>query len=198
MQNNRIANAFKVLQERDRIKLCFIAVLQALLSFLDLFAVFTFGLLGLLLIQGANSSGNSGVSDTIFKVLPLDGKDLKIQFLILGVVTSFLFLLKTIFASILSRKILYFLNRRGAEISADMISKLLAGSLNDIQKLTSQEIIYSLTRGVESITVSVIATTLVLVSDISLVFVLGFALLFVDSLTAIVTIIFFVVIAIIK
>jgi ABC-type multidrug transport system fused ATPase/permease subunit len=197
MQNNRVANVFKVLQKRDRIKLCFIAVLQALLSFLDLFAIFTFGLLGLLLIQGANSSGNSGVSDIIFKVLPLDGKELKIQFLILGVVTSFLFLLKTIFASILSRKILYFLNRRGAEISADMISKLLAGSLNDIQKLTSQEIIYSLTRGVESITVSVIATTLVLVSDISLVFVLGFALLFVDPLTAAATIIFFVVIGIV-
>jgi ABC-type multidrug transport system fused ATPase/permease subunit len=107
------------------------------------------------------------------------------QALVLGVIAVVLLIGRTLLSIFFTRRILFFFSRRGAKISADLISRLLSQSLLIIQAKTTQEILYSVTRGVELITLQVLATSVVLVSDVSLLFIMGVGLFVVDPTTAI-------------
>ena len=83
------------------------------------------------------------------------------------------------------RKTLFFLSRRSAAISSDLISRLLTKPLNIIQRKTTQETIYTLTNGVNAITIGVIGTIVSIISDASILFIMSIGLLAVDVFTAI-------------
>jgi ABC-type multidrug transport system fused ATPase/permease subunit len=92
---------------------------------------------------------------------------------------------------IFARRTLYFLSRRGARISSSLVSKLLSQTLLSIQARTTQETLYAVTRGVDSITLGVIGITVTLISDISLLFVMTIGLLIVDPTIAVSTVVVF-------
>jgi ABC-type multidrug transport system fused ATPase/permease subunit len=83
------------------------------------------------------------------------------------------------------------LSRRGARISSSLISKLLSQDLLTIQRRTTQETLYAVTRGVDSITLGVIGITVTLISDISLLAVMTIGLLVVDPVIAMSTVVVF-------
>jgi ABC-type multidrug transport system fused ATPase/permease subunit len=84
-----------------------------------------------------------------------------------------------------TRKILFFLSRRGAKISANLTSRLLSQQLLIIQSRTIQETLFAITSGVSIITLQILATSAVLASDISLLIVMAIGLLVLDPTTAI-------------
>jgi ABC-type multidrug transport system fused ATPase/permease subunit len=86
---------------------------------------------------------------------------------------------------------------RGAAISADLVSRFLAQPLLVIQRWSSQEALYSVTRGVEVITLEVIALSVVLIADVALLVILITGLFIVDPVTSVGTVIIFGAIAIV-
>jgi len=91
---------------------------------------------------------------------------------------------RTLFSVYFTRKILFFFSRRGAEISATLISKLLSKSLLEIQSRSSQDLVFAVTRGVELIVMQVFATAVVLTADVSLLLIMTISLFILSPITA--------------
>jgi len=168
-----VGRSARLLTKAERRKVLAVAILQVLFGLLDLLGIAAVGMLGALAISGIGSQqpGNR-VSDAL-SLLGLENQPLQVQATIIGLVAAFLLIGKTIITVIFSRKIVFFLSRRGARISATLIDKLLSKSLLVVQKRSHQQTVYSLTAGVEAITIGILYTAVTILSDVSLLLILS-------------------------
>ena len=190
-QFSTIGRSVSVLSPVDQRKILAVTVVQVFMGTLDLLGVLVIGLLGALSINGIQSSDPDSRLAAILQFLHVSERPFQTQALVLGTIAVVLLIGRTLLSIFFTRRILFFFSRRGAKLSADLISRLLSQSLLFIQARTTQDILYSVTRGVELITLQVLATTVVLVSDVSLLIILGIGLFVVDPTTAIGTSIVF-------
>ena len=181
----------RILTKSDRKKMIAIAIIQICLSFLDLLGVLTIGLLGALAVNGIQTGIQSGNVATVLQFLHVSELSFQAQALSLGVTAVVLFVGRTVLSIFFTRRILFFFSRRGAAISTNLVSRLLSQPLVLIQSKSTPEILYALTNGVDFITLNILATAMVLVSDVSLLTVIGMGLLVVDASTAIGSLILF-------
>jgi len=182
---------FSVLNRRDKIKIVFIVIIQIVLGALDLLGVLAFGLLSTVLISQDNEKPLFAETIDLMGALNLSSQSIQSQAIILGIASLVLLISRTFISIFFTRRILFFLSRRGATISADLVSRLLSKPLLDVQSRTSQETVYAITKGVESIALNVLATAVVLSADFSLLLVMSLGLLWVDPTTAIGTLLIF-------
>ena len=190
-KQSSLVRAIQVLSRTDRHKVIAITIVQILLSGLDLLGVMAIGLLGALSVSGIQSRTPDNQVQTALRFLHIQNVSFQSQAIILGVVAVLLLVGRTILSIIFTRRILFFLSRRGAKVSADLVSRLLSQPLLVVQSRTIQETVYSLTTGVELIVLQVLATTIVWISDLSLLFVMFAGLLIVDPLTAVTTLLIY-------
>jgi ABC-type multidrug transport system fused ATPase/permease subunit len=179
-----MARSIRVMSPSDKRKIVAVAILQICLGALDLLGVLVIGLLGALSVSGLQSGQQGDRIGSILQLFRLSGMPFQTQAAILGISAVALLVGRTLLSVFFTRRILFFFSRRGAKISADLVSRLLSQSLLTIQAKTTQETLYSVTRGVEFITIQVLAVSVVLVADISLLFIMGVGLFAVDPVTA--------------
>lgn len=184
VKNSTITRSFWVLDKSDRKKLYFVTCVQIATSLLDLLGVIAIGLLGAIALASNQVVAQDARLESILSFLNLSELEFQLQVGILGSAGVFLLVGRTLFSVFFTRRILFFLSRRGAKISADTISRLLSQSLLVIQSRTTQEMLYSVTKGVELIVLQVLAVTIVLISDFSLLLMMTIGLLVVDPKTA--------------
>jgi len=180
-----LSKCFQLLSTADRRKLSLMALLQLLLSMLDLLGVALIGIVATIAISGI---GSNGPTSNILKILDLLGISefsFQSQTAILGISAVLIMVIRTLLSVFFVRKTLFFLSRRGAAISSELFSKVLAQSLQGIQKHSVQEYVYSLTFGIEVITLRILAQFVTLVSDGSLLIVMAVGLIYVDPVMAI-------------
>ena len=194
-RNSGVGRSASLLSQGDRRKVFFVIVIQISLGILDLLGVVAIGLLGTLSVAGLQSHVPSGRVSSALKLLGLAEASLQTQTIFLGVSAVSLLVGRTLLSIFFTRRILFFLSRRGAKISADLISKLLSQPLLIVQEKTSQETLFAVTRGVEMIIMQVLGTLVVLISDVSLLVVMTLGLLIIDPSTAIGTFLVFLLIA---
>jgi ABC-type multidrug transport system fused ATPase/permease subunit len=89
-------------------------------------------------------------------------------------------IIKTFSSLYLNKKIIFFLSRRSAIMSANLTSNLFKKSFNEIKHQGGQKLIYSLTNGVDRINIGVLATSVALIADFALLIILLTGLLFVS------------------
>lgn len=176
---------FQVLARKDRRKIVIVTVLQVCIGILDLFGVIAIGLLGALSVADLQSENPSNRVTDALNFLHLSNSPFQTQALVLAVTAVILLVGRTVISIYFTRRILFFLSNRGAQISANLVSRLLSQSLVHIQRRTSQETLFAVTRGVEYITLQIIAPAIVLVSDIALLLVMAIGLFLIDPLTAV-------------
>ena len=174
-----------VLFPKDRIKVGIVAFLQVLMSLLDLLGVLAIGLLGALSVTGLQENVPGKRVNSVLQMLHISDLSFQTQTAILGIGALTFLVGRTCLSIFFTRRILFFFSRRGAKISADLVSRLLSQPLLIVQTRTSQETLYALTRGVELIVLQVLATSIVLIADISLLIVMAVGLFVIDSSTAI-------------
>ena len=191
LRNSLLSRAFNVLSRADRRKIIAITVLQILMGGLDLFGVIAIGLLGALSVTGLQSSNPGNRVSAVLKILHIQEAPFQEQAVILGISAVILLVGRTILSIFFTRRTLFFLSRRGAKISADLISRLLSQPLLIVQSRTMQETVYAVTTGVERIVLQVLATTVVWIADLALLVVMMIGLLVVDPVTAISTLLVF-------
>lgn len=186
--------AFQVLSRKDRQKILIVVVLQVFIGVLDLLGVIAIGILGALSVTSVQSQQPGSQVTAALEFLQLTDSSFEFQILVLSVGAVVLMVSRTVISIVFTRRILFFLSNRGAAISATLVSRLLSQSLIVIQKRTSQETLFAVTRGVEYVTLQILAPAVVLVSDVALLLVMGIGLFVIDPITAVIT--FFVFIAI--
>jgi ABC-type bacteriocin/lantibiotic exporter with double-glycine peptidase domain len=125
------------------------------------------------------------------EILHIGGAAFQTQLLILGMSAVVLLVGRTVLSIFFTRRILFFLSRRGAKISAELVSRLLSQPLLFVQSRTTQETVYAVTSGVERIVLQVLASTVVWIADFALLVVMILGLLIVDPVTAISTLVVF-------
>lgn len=187
LRHSALTRAFKVLSRTDKRKLAVITLLQVLIGGLDLLGVLAIGLLGALSVTGLQSNDPGNQVKAALEFLQIESQSFQNQAIILGLGSIVVLVGRTILSIVFTRKTLFFLSRRGAKISAELISRLMSQPLLVVQSRSTQETIYALTTGVERIVLQVLATAVVWVSDLALLFIMIFGLLLVDPATAIST-----------
>jgi len=182
-----IGRSLRILPRADRTKVVAVVFLQIGLGFMDLAGIALAGVLGGLAISGVASRQPGNRVQGALDFLNLGQLPLQTQALVLGLAISVLMVGKTIVSILFTRRTIFFLSRRGAILSAVLISKLLGQPLQRVQERSMQQTMYSLTAGVNSITVGVLGTAVSLVADLSLLLVIAIGLFIVDALIAIST-----------
>jgi ABC-type multidrug transport system fused ATPase/permease subunit len=190
-----LGRAVKVLSRADRRKLIAVTALQVLMGGLDLLGVIAIGLLGALSVSGLQSRPPGDRVNAALEVLHIQDYSFENQALLLALGAAVLLVGRTILSIFFTRRILFFLSRRGAKISADLISRLLSQPLLVVQSRTTQETVYAVSTGVERIVLQVLATSVVWIADLALLVVMVAGLLIVDPVTALATFILFLIVA---
>jgi ABC-type multidrug transport system fused ATPase/permease subunit len=186
-----IVCSIQVLPRADHRKIVLVIALQVGLGFLDLMGVAAIGVLGALAVTGVQSTQPGNRVSATLELLGLSNLTFQSQVAVLGLSAASILVVRTVISVIVTRKIFYFLSRRGAVISSDLISRFLSQPLPKIQENSSQETLYAVTFGVTSITLGVLGTAITLVADISLLVIMLFALFVVDPVLAVTSIVFF-------
>lgn len=186
-EKSRLLRAVNILSKSDQKKVLVVIAIQIFLGFFDLLGVLVLGVLGALSVRGISDNKANDRIDSTLRLLHIDKFDFQKQAIILGLIAITLFVSRTILSIIFIRRILFFLSRRGAAISSDLIAKLLAQPLLVIQSRSTQETLFALTRGVEYVTMFILGTGVVLISDLSLLLVMTVGLFIVNPLIALST-----------
>jgi len=191
MKTSFYSRTLALLTRVDKVRLVAVMVIQIMLGILDLLGVGFLGILGALSISGIQSRPTSqGVMD-VLQTFNLERLQFQEQVTVLALLASLILISRTLLSIYLNRKVLYFLSRRGALISSQLIEKLLNQSLTQMQSKQSQESLYAVTNGVSYLTLGLLGTTATLFADASLLLILFLGLLFIDSILALSTLTFF-------
>ena len=194
---NVIRKSLDLLSKKEKQKLSFITMLQIISSFLDLLGIAVVGVLGAITVIGFGS-GQPGDRVSLFlSFLRLDESSLQTQALTLGLLAASILVLKTILSVWFTRRTLFFLSRRGASISSSLVERVLNLQLVDLQRKNTQDLLYSITTGVNLITMGVLGNAVTMVADFSLLIVMCAGLFILDPVIALGTFFFFGVLGII-
>ena len=186
-----VGQATDLLPTRDLKRVIAIIFVQIFMGLLDLFGVVMLGALGALSVQGLESKSAGNRVSILLGLLNIRHSSLQTQVMVIGLTAAALLIGKTILSVILIRRIYYFLSRKAAQISAETMSRLLTLNLLGIQKRTSQQILFMVTTGVQNLMIGVLATSVQILSDLSLLGIMVVGLIFVDPVMAIGTMFLF-------
>jgi ABC-type bacteriocin/lantibiotic exporter with double-glycine peptidase domain len=149
--------------------------------------VVAIGVLGTLTVFGIGSRTPGDRVNSVLRILSLENMTFQQQAAILGIFAAIIFIARTVFSIILTRRVLYFLGNRAASISAGATRKLLAQPLPLIQKRSPQEIAYLLGPGINAIMLGVLGLSANIISDVVLLIILVSGLLLVNPVIALIS-----------
>ncbi len=173
-----------VFSRKDKRKIGFVVILQTLLGGLDLLGVMLIGIIGALAVTGIQSSAPGNRVNSALKFFQLDGFTFQTQTAILGLAATIVLVCRTLLSVIFTRKILFFIGRRSAVISGNLVSRLLQQDILQINRLSIQQTIYASTTGVGAVTLGVVGTGVSVIADVSLLLVMSAGLFLVDPIIA--------------
>jgi ABC-type multidrug transport system fused ATPase/permease subunit len=191
-----ILRCIRILAKEDQRKIFLLSVMQTFLGALDLLGVAAIGALGALAVSGIQSKEPGNRVGSFLAFLHLDNISFQSQSAILGISASIILIGRTLISIKITRRTLYFLGRKAAFISEELIARFLSNPLTRVQATTVQTVLYSTTKGVELVTLGIIGTIAALVSDFAVLFFLFTGLFIVDPKIAVGTLIIFAVVGI--
>lgn len=172
-----IRKCMELLSPKDRKRVYLASLIQALTGFLDLLGIVILGIVGGLAVNGVQSHVPNGNLKRILEILGIQNRSLQFQVALLVSMAASILITKTFLSIIINRRTLFFLSRKSAEVSTNMLSRLLGSPIPVIQKYTLQELIFNVTSGVEAATVRLLGSIVNLVADCSLLLTVSVGLL---------------------
>jgi len=176
-----LSKSFLLLPPRTKHKLMLLITFQVLTFTLDLIALYLLGSLatvGLLHIQNQAATFPS----KLINLLNLTDATFNTQFIAVSSLIVLIFIAKTVLAVLGNRRILIFLGNRAAIASSQMVSKLLASKPSYILGKKSQELLYSVTLGINNLILNYLsAACILLVEFLFLLIMIGGILVFSPS-----------------
>ena len=186
-----ISRCFQVLTRQQKKRLIQISAIQVVMNMLDLFSLALVGVLSSLSVTGVSSQVPGSKISSFLKFVGLENLSFQLQVAVLASVAAILLLTRSFLSVYFTRKTLFFLSRRGSTLSRQLIGRILSQPILKIQERTSQEMLFAVTSGVSTITLGVLGVAVTLLSDFTLLLFIFTALLIVDPLTALFSIVLF-------
>lgn len=186
-----VMRSLRVLPKSDQPKIIFVILLQAGLGLIDIVGVAAIGVLGALSVTGVQSQKPGDRVSSVLHFLGISEISFQGQVAILGLGAALIFVFRTILSILITRRIMFFLSRRGAALSSKLVGQLLSQSLIKVQSRSTQESVYALTSGVSAITLSILGVMVTIIADSSLLILMFIALLIVDPVIAFTSVLFF-------
>jgi ATP-binding cassette, subfamily B, bacterial PglK len=186
-----VSRALRLFSSNERRKILAVSLLQIFISFLELASVLLVGLFGLLLITNSSENTSFFTLDQFFKFFGLTEASFSMKTLILSVIAITILIVRTIVSVYVTRRILLFFGNKSAVLSEEVLKEVLSRPILDVQSVTSHASLFALTRGIDYLTMKVLGTLIVLISDFSTLIVLVLALLVINPISAIGTMFLF-------
>ncbi len=187
LQDSIILRSFRILTKKDRRKVFAVLITQIMFGLLDLAGVALVGVIGGLAITGVQGVVPGNRVYAVLSLLQIENLPLQKQVAIVGLAAAGLLIAKTILSVFFVRKTVFFLSRRSALISTNLISRVLQQPLIQVQSRSLQETLFTVTAGVNSIAMGILNTTVLIISDSSLLLILAIGLFVVDPVVALST-----------
>ena len=132
-----------VVSKPDKIKLLIIVLIQIFLSLLDVLGVAIIGLVSALAVSGIQSKSSSQGVSKIINLINIENFSFQAQVGFLSILAVLVLLSRTLISIYLIRRIYRFFSHKSAELSADLIMKVLIQNLLNYLKQTSHQVIYN-------------------------------------------------------
>ncbi len=189
--------AFNLLTIHEKRKIVLVQILQIIFGILDLLGVAIVGILGALAINGVKSNAPGNRVEFALEFLKINKLAFQNQVAILGVIATLLFIFRTVLSVIFTKRIMFFLSRNSATLTTNLVAKLLSSSLQSVQARSSIQNLYALTEGVNCLMIGILGNFLNIISDLSLLLVIGIGLFIVNPGIALSTFAIFGIIALV-
>ena len=184
--------AFNLLDNSEKKRIYVLTIAQFFLSLLDLIGIFTMGLLISMTIGDKPDGKAREWFNQLINLLGISNQSESRQLQIIAVLSILLLITKTLFSILFTRKILTYFSVFGAKLSGRLNRDLLKSKFISLEGYSTQEIVYSSTRGVEVITLDILANLVVIIADVFFLSIIGISLFLVDPVTALSVIVLFV------
>jgi ABC-type multidrug transport system fused ATPase/permease subunit len=139
--------------------------LQIALSFFDIIGVALLGILGSIAIRSDQPNGLGDRTSKFLQITHLDGLSVQNQAAILGVSAAFFLVTKTLLSMELTRRTFGYFGRRNADLTSEVLGKILNQPLSRIQLQSTQDILYFSTMGVSALTIGVLGSLISIIAD---------------------------------
>jgi len=190
-QKTTFVRSLKLVTNGHRRKVVMLCIAQITLSFLDLVGVLLIGAVGAIAVQNIQSHKESPRVLGLMSQLNMSHIGAQLQVVIIGTFAGVFLVVRSATSAWLTRRILYFLSFRGAQVSSELTFNFFAQPLMFLRANTEKVSIYSLTTGVEEIAIKLLGVMAIGVSDTSLLLFLATGLFVLQPLVAISSFIFF-------
>lgn len=197
LHKNLIYQTFQLLDKNEKIKFMLLSGAQIIVNFLDLVGITLIGILGSMTVNGIQSKSSGDRVVGVLEFLRINQLSFQQQVAIIGVLGSCALIVRTLLSVYLTRKVLFFMGSIAAKISSESMTKVLNNTLILMQSIASQNMIYSLTNGVNALTIGLLGTLSTVISDFSLLIILTISLYIVSPTIALTTTIIFGMVAIV-
>lgn len=192
-----VKRIYLLLDPLDRNKLLLMVSVQVLLSLLDLIGVAVIGVIGALSVTGVSSRNPESRISQVLMQLQLDNLTFQNQVAVLTCIATLFLVSKTILSILLTRRSLYFLSAKSSQAATVIVEKLLSQSILEIQKRPTQSLAHAVNGGVNSLFLSGLGVSTLVISDLALLGVLAVGLFILSPLIATTSIVFFLIIGIV-
>lgn len=180
-----------MLPKRDRVRFYAITLIQMALSFLDLFGVILIGAVAALGIAKTQGSAIPGMVASLAEKFGISDPLANSVILTLAVLAGSILLLKTFTSFVLTRRLFHFLGARQAELGGRMAKAWLEQPMLVVTEMSRQETAYSLTTGINALSLRMLGNASTTMSELSLLVVMMAGLIFVDPVLTLVVVFFF-------
>ena len=164
---------------------------QVILGFLDLVSVILIGLVGSLAVSGISAGKPGEKVSFVLETLKISELSVQGQASVLGIIAVFLLISKTLISIYFTRRSLKFISLRSAQISAKLLRKVLSQDLQQLKSNSFQTTLFAVTGGVDILSIGIVGTIVLMISDLSLTIIMIGGLFAVDKLIAGATLLFF-------
>jgi ATP-binding cassette subfamily C protein len=177
----RYREILKILSNKEKKKLKYFAILQMSLSVLDLLGV---GLIGIIVAISTSNLRGLKQSEILEKLPIFSNFSINLQVLVLSILALFFLIGRTILSIIVTKKVFIFFSIKSSEITTTLLRGIFTKPVNILNRRNTSEYVYLLTRGTEALTLNVLATSTVLIADVSILVVIFVGLLVLDPIVA--------------
>jgi len=181
---NTFSRSLEVFSKRDKRNLIAVTFIQTIMGFIDLIGVGLIGVLGALAVNGVQSRVPGDRVGYVLKLFRISNLEFQMQITVIGILAGGMLIGRTLISIAFTRRTLYFLSKKSADISSRLISNLLHQNILFLQRYSSQQNLFAVTSGVSYITVGVVGTTITLISDLTLLLVMSIGLFILDPAIA--------------
>ena len=172
---------FKLFNYKDKQKLLLVTIIQIVLSLLDLIGVALIGVVGVLAISGIQEKPNSNTVYSILEILNLESSPFELRVAYIGFFAVTAFIIKTFASAILTRRTIIYISRKGSSLATDLLSAILSKPINQINKFTHQELIFTTSQAFNTLITVVVGKCIIIIADAALLVVLFIGLVIVDT-----------------